>query len=125
MSKNNPHAILVTHQNAHTTNLKLDAHGGTRVHSSTQAKPGRKPGKGTTATNNFVLSTIDLEENWRTTNKEAVQSSILSQCRNALLYSRERDKDYRKELSSEEPAMIAIRTRPYFRGFTSRVDSTV
>ena len=73
---------------------------GTRVYSSTQANPvnikmvkehchkiGRdkriqlsnvwRPYK-------YVLSTIDTEENLRTTNKEAIQSSILSQCGNTL-----------------------------------------
>ena len=29
---------------------------------------------------NYVVSTIDAEENWRATNREGIQSSILSQC---------------------------------------------
>ena len=37
-----PHAIVGTHQNAHTANQKVDANGETRVYSSTQAKQVKK-----------------------------------------------------------------------------------
>ena len=45
--------------------------------------------------------------------KEAIQSSTLSQCGKTIPYSSE--EDHRKELSSEDQEMIAMKT-PYLRG---------
>ena len=45
-AKHNPHTVIGTHQNAPTTNQKVDANGGARVYySSTQAKPVKKNGE--------------------------------------------------------------------------------
>ena len=38
-ARRNPHAIIGIHQNAHTTNPKVDANKGIRVYSRSQAKP--------------------------------------------------------------------------------------
>ena len=46
-AKRNPHAIIGFHQNAHIATPKVDANGGTRVHSSTQTKSVKTSGKGT------------------------------------------------------------------------------
>ena len=94
-------------QNARTTNQKVDEHGGTRVYSSTQGKPVKKKwyenhrhkiGRDKGIQLCGESRTTDTEEHWEATNKEAVQSSILSQCRTR---ERERGKDHRKDLSSE------------------------
>ena len=74
-----------THQNAHTTNQKVDANGGARVHSCTQAKLVKKNGTGITALTSD--ETKEFNGVWR-------------------------EKDHRKELSSEDPEMIAIQTPP-------------
>ena len=96
----NLHAIIGTHQNAHTANEKLDANGGTRVCSSTQEKLVKSCGSATINVKleetkrtelcierrprRDVLSTIHSEENRMATNKETVQSTLLSQCGKTL-----------------------------------------
>ena len=42
--------------------------------------------------------------------KEAYQSSIFAMRKDTSVLEREREKDHRKALSSEDPEMIAIRT---------------
>ena len=57
---------------------------------------------------NYVLSTIDTEVNWRSTNKEAIQFAKVVMWKESSVH--EREKNQRNELSSEHPEMIAIRT---------------
>ena len=58
---------------------------------------------------NHVLSTIGTEENWMDPNKEAILSSPFGKTLPRSL-SLEREKDHRKDFSSEDPEVISIRT---------------
>ena len=51
---------------------------------------------------NYVLSTIDTEENWMHPDREAIQSSILSQCGEILPCSRGRERE--RTIARKNPA---------------------
>ena len=98
-AKWNPHVIIGTHQNAHTTNPKVDVNGRNKcVFKHTGKACEKMPWHRTRQRNSIVYWVAapqlrsQYDRYWgmlEATQKEAIQSSILSQCAKTLPYSRE------------------------------------
>ena len=116
-SKRNSHPIVGTQQNILTTRPKVDANGDKSVFKHTSKAMQLLPynrmrqefncvlngGRTTTFPVQSILMKIGGPSHRRNSKFDTVAMGKI------LLYSREREKDHRKELSSEDPEMIAIR----------------
>ena len=128
-AEHNPHVTVGTHQHAPTSGPKVVANDGQKCSFTHPGKVGddrhQRSGNGSMSIKTgrstsdemclerrpriFFFQYDFLEENWMATNKDAIQTAILSKC-GKTLPAQEKEKDLFMGLFSGDERMIAIRT---------------